>query len=149
MGVSWQWDYYDEVFEGWGFDCIELVFGVFGEYIWIGWEDFMLVVGLWVDYYNFFGVFVMFCFYFRYNFSEMVVLCVIVGCGQCIVNILIEQIGVMVFNWNFIIEGGDFNLFYGLEQEIVWNFGFNYVQEFIWGGWQALLSFDVYYICFQ
>lgn len=148
-GASWQWDHYDEVFEGRGFDRIESVPGVFGEYTWTGREDFTLVAGLRADYHNLFGAFVTPRLHLKYNFSETAVLRAIAGRGQRTANILIEQIGAMASNRNFIIEGGDSNLPYGLEQEIAWNFGLNYAREFIWGGRQALLSLDAYHTRFQ
>lgn len=148
-GASWQWDHYDEVFEGQVFDRIESVPGVFGEYTWTGQEDFTLVAGLRADYHNLFGAFVTPRLHLKYNFSETTVLRAIAGRGQRTANILIEQIGAMASNRAFIIEGNDADLPYGLDQEIAWNFGLNYAQEFIWGGRQALLSLDAYHTRFQ
>ena len=148
-GASWQWDHYDEVFEGQVFERIESVPGVFGEYTWTGQEDFTLVAGLRADYHNLFGAFVTPRLHLKYNFSETAVLRAIAGRGQRTANILIEQIGAMASNRVFIIEGNDADLPYGLNQEIAWNFGLNYAQEFIWGGRQALLSLDAYHTRFQ
>jgi outer membrane receptor for ferrienterochelin and colicin len=148
-GASWQWDHYDEFFEGQVFDRVESVPGVFGEYTWTGREDFTLVAGLRADYHNLFGAFVTPRLHLKYNFSETAVLRAIAGRGQRTANILIEQIGAMASNRAFIIEGDGSDRPYGLDQEIAWNFGLNYAQEFIWGGRQALLSLDAYHTRFQ
>ncbi|NRA48427.1 MAG: TonB-dependent receptor, partial [Phaeodactylibacter sp.] len=148
-GASWQWDRYEEVFEDQSFNRIESVPGVFGEYTWTGREDFTLVAGLRADYHNLFGAFVTPRLHVKYNFTETSVLRAIAGRGQRTANILIEQIGAMASNRAFIIEGDGSDNPYGLDQEIAWNFGLNFAQEFIWGGRQTLLCLDAYHTYFQ
>ncbi|NBC08760.1 MAG: TonB-dependent receptor [Bacteroidetes bacterium] len=149
MGASWQWDSYEEVFEAETFERVESVPGVFGEYTWKGVENFTAVAGLRADYHNLFGAFVTPRLHLKYKFSETAVLRGVAGRGQRTANILIEQIGAMASNRAFIIQGGDEGKPYGLDQEIAWNYGLNYAQEFTVAGRQALLSLDAYHTRFQ
>ncbi len=149
MGLSWQFDEFDEVFDGQGFTRTESVPGTFIEYSFGGHDRLTWVWGLRADHHNQFGVFVTPRFHLRYLLNDALVWRLSLGRGQRTANILLEQAGSMASSRQLIIHSDGGKKPYGLDAEVSWNFGTNFVQTIVLGPRSGTLSVDLYHTRFQ
>jgi outer membrane receptor protein involved in Fe transport len=85
----------------------------------------------------------------RYAFNDHAVLRWSGGRGQRTANILAENSGLMASSRQFIIEGNDPDLPYGLNPEVAWNFGLNFTHDFTIDYRDGFFSIDFYRTDFQ
>ncbi|NND34605.1 MAG: TonB-dependent receptor [Saprospiraceae bacterium] len=149
MGLSMQYDDFDETFQDASFDRSESVPGGFFEYTYGGHEKFSLVAGLRGDYHNAYGFFATPRLHLRYAFNDQVVWRASLGRGQRTANILAENNGLMAANRRFNINSETTGNPYGLDPEIAWNAGTNVVYTFQSHQRPGSISVDFYRTEFQ
>jgi len=120
-GMTYMYDDFSETFNETGYDRVESVPGVFGEYTYNYKEHFSLISGLRVDHNSEFGWFVSPRLHFRYEFDEDNVLRGSVGKGFRSANIFAENSPVMASSRTMTIEE-DF------RAEEAWNYGLNFTR---------------------
>lgn len=150
MGPSFQYDNYDELVGSTVYKRNEWVPGVFGEYTFLGSEQFTVLAGIRADYHNNFGLFITPRLNVRYAPNEKTVFRIAAGRGQRTASIFAENIGLFASNRIFELEGGDLNVTpYGLDAEVAWNVGFSATKEIEFSGKTLVLSADFNRIHFQ
>jgi len=148
-GLSFQYDNYKEVHNTINYDRKEVVPGAFLEYTFNHLDNFTTVAGIRVDHHNQFGTFVTPRLHMRYALSDHSVLRVSAGRGQRTAIIISENNGLLASSRQFIIEGQENNLPYGLKPEIAWNYGINFTHEFTLDYRDGFFSFDFYRTDFE
>jgi outer membrane receptor for ferrienterochelin and colicin len=148
-GFSFQYDDYRETLDSLAFDRKEIVPGAFFEYTYNHIDRLTLVAGLRIDHHNLYGPFFTPRLHFRYALNNRSVLRVSGGRGLRTANIISENSGILASSRQFVFEGQEDNLPYGLKPEIAWNFGINYTQEFTLGYRDGFFSFDFYRTGFE
>jgi len=125
------------------FSRIDTSLGGFFEYTYDNLDNFSLVAGGRVDTHNRLGVFVTPRLHLRYNPWENAVFRASAGRGKRAANIFAENQQLFASNRNFSIENGDGKL-YGLNAETAWNYGFSFIQKFIFLGKNTEFVLDFY-----
>ncbi len=148
-GLSLQYDDYKENLNTDLFDRREVVPGAFFEYTFNHLEKFTAVAGLRLDHHNLFGEFITPRLHLRYAMNDHTVLRVSGGRGQRTANILSENSGLMASARQFVIEGINPRLPYGLNPEVAWNYGVNFTHDFTIDYRDGFFSFDFYRTDFE
>ena len=149
MGASFQYDRYQEFLGDRRFERQESVPGVFFEYNFIPSEKFSLIAGLRGDYHNLFGAFVTPRLHLRFAPAENTVFRASGGRGQRTANIIADNSGILASARQIIIEADNPENPYGLEPEIAWNLGVNFIQKFELNYREGSFSLDLYRTSFQ
>ncbi|NND08826.1 MAG: TonB-dependent receptor [Saprospiraceae bacterium] len=149
MGLSWQYDDYDEILGSTEYDQIESVPGSFFEYTYGGHEKFSFVAGLRGDLHNQYGFFVTPRLHTRYAFNDSWVWRASIGRGLRTAKIISENNGILASQRTFEIFGNSGYGPYGLGPEIAWNIGTNLVYTFQNNQHPGTVSFDFYHTNFQ
>ncbi|MEZ4908558.1 MAG: carboxypeptidase-like regulatory domain-containing protein [Saprospiraceae bacterium] len=129
-GISVQLDDIDEDLSEYNNHTQEITPGIFTEYSFIPNEKITLVTGLRLDHSNYYGFFVTPRLNIKYAIQEKTVFRVAFGRGQRTSTLFSENIGLLSSSRKLIIEGDKTDVPYGLDPEVVWNFGINFLQEF-------------------
>jgi outer membrane receptor for ferrienterochelin and colicin len=148
-GLSFQYDNYIEVLNTINYDRKEVVPGAFLEYTFNHLDKLTTVAGIRIDHHNQFGTFVTPRLHMRYALSDHSVLRVSAGRGQRTAILISENNGLLASSRQFIIEGQENNLPYGLKPEIAWNLGINFTHEFTLDYREGFFSFDFYRTDFE
>lgn len=151
-GLNFTYDQYDE-FVGVpniyrNFDRIDNSVGAFFEYTYDNTTNFSLVAGGRIDNHNRLGTFITPRLHVRYNPWEKGVLRASAGRGKRSANIFAENQQLFASSRAFDIlnTGGKI---YGLDAEIAWNYGLNFMQGFTLFNRSADVSVDFYRTDFQ
>jgi len=149
LGTSLQYDDYREQLDDTPFDRIEWVPGIWGEYTYKYLDKVTLVAGIRADRHNIFGWFYTPRLHFRYAPFERTAFRLSAGRGQRTANIISENLGLLATSRQLVILGNDPEKPYGLDQEIAWNFGFNFTQEFRLDYRDGVFTVDLYRTQFE
>ena len=147
-GASFLYDAYQERLDARHFDRREIVPGAFVEYTYTYLTRFTAVAGLRADYHNLFGAFVTPRLHLRYAATEHTTLRASLGRGQRTASILAENQGLLASARQFVIQGEDPALPFGLQPEVAWNYGLNLTQNFRLDYREGSFTLDYYYTDF-
>jgi outer membrane receptor for ferrienterochelin and colicins len=146
-GVSFIHDAFDERLDSTTYRRTEQVPGAYFEYTWTNLERFSLVAGMRLDQHNIYGLFWSPRLHARYSINELNSIKLSAGKGYRTSNVIMENVGRLASNREWIIRSGNLPGF-GLEAEEAWNFGINYVSKFKLNYREATLSVDAYHTNF-
>ena len=122
--------------------------GAFFEYTYDNADNFSIILGGRADLHNRLGFFVTPRLHGRYNPWKDAVLRFSAGRGKRSANIFAENQAFLGSNRNFNILDTNGKI-YGLNPEIVWNYGFGFLQKFRLFGMQSDVAVDFYRTDFQ
>lgn len=144
-GFSLLADNMDERFDDFYFGRDEIVPGAFFEYTYKPKETFSVVAGIRSDYNSIFGWSVTPRLHSKYRFNkEKTVVRVSAGLGRRTANPLAQFQQVFVSNRRLIINGTDWSLPYGLQQESAFNSGISFSHEMRLGYMPTTVSLDYF-----
>lgn len=144
-GASYIWDSIAETYRGFRFKRAESVPGVFYEYTYVYMTKFNVVAGIRGDYHNYYGFFVTPRLHMRYAFNnEKSVVRVSGGRALRTANVLAENSAFMASSRDFILSPSNLRMPYGLDAEVAWNYGINYLQKFKLNYRDAQFVVDIY-----
>lgn len=130
------------------FSRIDNSVGAFFEYTYDNLDNLSVVAGIRVDNHNRLGTFVTPRLHIRYNPWKEAVLRLSAGRGKRAANIFAENQQLFASNRQFSILNNDGKL-YGLNPEIAWNYGLNFIQKFKIFGAESEIILDYYRTDFQ
>lgn len=152
-GVSYAYDYYDELVLSENFERTENSIGAFVEYNFDNLDNLNLTAGLRIDNHNLLGTFVTPRLHMRYTPWAKSALRVSFGRGKRSASIFAENQNIFATSRTLMINGaelmGDAKGAYGLEPEIAWNYGVSFLQGFNLFGNKADVTLDYYRTDFQ
>ncbi len=144
VGVSFQYDKYNEKLNERNLSRTDALSGAFAEYTFNrpvlgeGYNDITLIAGLRGDVHQKFGAFVSPRLNFKYNFNENTVIRLAAGRGVRIANPISENIAFLATNRAIVIAEN-------LKPESAWNVGINFVKTLkLQGEREARWSIDAY-----
>jgi outer membrane receptor for ferrienterochelin and colicin len=137
LGLSWQFDEYNESYELDKLDRIDRIPGIFTEYSLSGLYGLTIVGGLRADFHNLFGTFFTPRMHIRYELDPTTIIRLSGGKGYHISNILAENTGIMASSRDFVIEEK-------LNPEEAWNYGLNISKDFYIGDISFTLNAEYY-----
>lgn len=143
------YDRYDERLDSLNFNREEIVPGAFFEYTLNLFDRFGLVAGMRGDYHNYYGLFFTPRLHVRYEIVEGSVLRFSGGRGQRTANVIAENLSLLATSRRWNIQGDPSIQGFGLRQEIGWNVGTNFTQEFRVNYKPASFSVDLYHTEFE
>ncbi|HXB42379.1 MAG TPA: carboxypeptidase-like regulatory domain-containing protein [Bacteroidia bacterium] len=144
-GASYLWDNVSETYKLYNFSRIESVPGVFGEYAYSYLTSFNAVAGLRADYHNYYGLFFTPRLHLRYAFKDNnTIIRASAGRALKTANVFAENSALMASSRDFIIIPSNFNMPYGLDPEIAWNYGLNFLHKFKLNYREAQIALDAY-----
>ena len=149
LGTSFQYDRFEEKLDSLNFDREEMVPGVFGEYAFSPNDYFDVVAGLRADYHNNFGLFFTPRLHVRFAIAENSVLRFSGGRGQRTASIIAENNSVLASSREVNIISGNTTKPYGLDEEIAWNYGANFTQNFRLDYREGYFTVDIYQTRFK
>ncbi len=150
-GLNFTYDDYNEfvaVNFAQDFSRIDNSVGAFFEYTYDNLDNLSVVAGIRVDNHNRLGTFVTPRLHIRYNPWKDAVLRLSAGRGKRAANIFAENQQLFASNRQFSILNNDGKL-YGLNPEIAWNYGLNFIQKFKLFGTDSEIILDYYRTDFQ
>jgi hypothetical protein len=147
-GLSFQWDKINEDVVAQSFLRKESVPGAFFEYSYQPDERISLVIGLRGDVHNNYDAFITPRLHFRYAPNESTVFRVSGGRGQRTASIFAEHIGAFATSRQITIDASNLNTPYGLDAEVSWTVGFNFVKDITIATRSLLFQFDLYHTNF-
>lgn len=150
-GLNFNYDDYNEfvaVNFAQDFSRIDNSVGAFFEYTYDNLDNLSVVAGIRVDNHNRLGTFVTPRLHIRYNPWKDAVLRLSAGRGKRAANIFAENQQIFASNRQFSILNNDGKL-YGLNPEIAWNYGLNFIQKFKLFGADSEIILDYYRTDFQ
>lgn len=144
-GASLLQDNVIESYKLYKFSRLESVPGIFGEYTYTYLTKFNAVAGLRADYHNYYGLFFTPRLHMRYAINNgNTVFRVSGGRALRTANILAENSAFMASSREFVIAPSNFFMPYGLNPEIAWNYGINFLHKFKLNYRNAQFIIDVY-----
>ena len=143
-GASFMWDHVVEKYKLFDFNRTETVPGIFGEYTYSYLTRFNMVAGLRGDYHNYYGLFFTPRLHIRYAINENTVVRLSGGRALKTANIFAENAALMASAREFVITPSNFAMPYGLNPEIAWNYGINFLRKFKLNYRDAQFVLDVY-----
>ena len=127
----------------------ELTPGVFAEYSFIPNPKFTMVAGMRLDHSNYYGFFVTPRLNLKYSITDRTVFRAAIGRGQRTATLFTENIGLLSSSRKIILNQVNDNKPYGLDAEVVWNFGANFLQEFKLFNRSLVFTMDYYRSLFE
>lgn len=142
-GLSYTYDYYDELVNATTYTRKEESFGTFFEYAYDNMDDLNITAGLRIDFHNLFGTFLTPRLHARYTPWEKSAFRASVGRGKRSANIFTENQSMFSTSRsiNILADGGEI---YGLNPEIAWNYGISFLQGFTIFERKADIAVDFY-----
>lgn len=131
------------------FNRNEQIPGVYAEYSYNNVENWTIVGGMRIDHHNNYGWMWTPRLNVRYLISPSAVIRAAAGKGYRTANIFTEQIGLFASNRIWYLENQNNDFPYGFNQEVAWNVGLNYTQDFLIGGKSLIFSADAFYTWFE
>ncbi|SHI66858.1 TonB-dependent receptor [Flavobacterium haoranii] len=150
-GLNFTYDDYNEfvaVNFAQDFSRIDNSVGAFFEFTYDNLDNLSVVAGIRLDNHNRLGTFVTPRLHIRYNPWKDAVLRLSAGRGKRAANIFAENQQLFASNRQFSILNNDGKL-YGLNPEIAWNYGLNFIQKFKIFGAESEIILDYYRTDFQ
>ncbi|HEX7414839.1 MAG TPA: TonB-dependent receptor [Bacteroidia bacterium] len=147
-GASYLLDNVSETYKLYDFKRVESVPGVFGEYTYSYLTRFNVVTGLRADYHNYYGLFFTPRLHLRYAFTDNTVIRASGGRALRTANVLAENTSFMASSRDFVVIPSNLNMPYGLNPEIAWNYGINFMHKFKLNYRDAQFLIDVYHTDF-
>jgi outer membrane receptor for ferrienterochelin and colicin len=148
-GISFVSDNIDEDVLEQNYIRSEKIPGIFTEYSYNNVENWTVVGGMRIDHHNSYGIMWTPRLNVRYLISPSAVIRAAAGKGYRTANLFTEQIGLFASNRAWFIESQDSELPYGLKQEVAWNVGLNYTQDFFINGKSLIFSADAFHTWFE
>ncbi|MFT3903099.1 MAG: TonB-dependent receptor [Niabella sp.] len=148
-GISFSNEQYDETFNAAKYKRTESVPGAFFEYTYTAPEKFSAIIGLREDYHNEFGFVTTPRINLKYDFTPSTNLRLSAGSGFRMANIFAENAGVFVSARQYEILNPSNHYGYGLEPEKAWNFGANFIHNFILNNRKGSVALDAYHTKFK
>ncbi len=147
-GISFTYDYYDELVETTDYKRNDHSVGGFFEYAFDNLDKFTMTAGLRVDQHNRLGFFITPRLHMRYTPWEKAALRASIGRGKRSANIFAENQNLFASSRQInILDAGGPN--YGLDPEVAWNYGFSYLQGFNLFERKADITLDFYRTSFE
>lgn len=143
-GLSFLYDHYDEQIDTMKYKRTESVPGIFSEYTFSHKQRLTLIAGVRLDYNSLFGWIFTPRFHGKYNFTENTTVRLAAGRGQRTANIFAENMAYFASARQRVINGSGNEKAYGLDPEIAWNYGINFLHEFKLNRRNGSLSLDYY-----
>jgi outer membrane receptor for ferrienterochelin and colicins len=143
-GASYLLDNVSETYKLYDFKRMESVPGVFGEYTYSYLTRFNVVAGLRADYHNYYGLFATPRLHLRYAFTDNTVIRASGGKALRTANVFVENSSFMASSRDFVIIPSNNSMPYGLNPEIAWNYGINFMHKFKLNYRDAQFLIDVY-----
>jgi outer membrane receptor for ferrienterochelin and colicin len=142
-GISYTFDYYDELVNTIVYERKETSVGGFFEYNYDNLDRLNLTAGIRVDTDNYLGLFITPRLHIRYTLWEKGVLRASVGRGKRAANIFAENQKMFSTSRqiNILSSGGKL---YGLNPEIAWNYGVSFLQGFNLFNREGDIAIDFY-----
>ncbi|MFH1049662.1 MAG: carboxypeptidase-like regulatory domain-containing protein [bacterium] len=137
LGLSWQFDDYNENFKSNSMNRIDRISGLFTEYTISGFHRLTIVGGARVDFHNLYGTFFTPRVHIKYELNPTTIFRMSGGKGYHIANILAENTGVMASSRELVVEEK-------LNPEEAWNYGINMSTDFYIGDMIFTLNADYY-----
>lgn len=147
-GLSFTYDFYDEVVNTQNFKRTENSVGGFVEYAYDNLDKLTMTAGLRFDQHNRFGFFVTPRLHVRYTPWEKSAFRASIGRGKRAANIFAENQSLFSSSRQIIINDSGGKI-YGLDPEIAWNFGVSYLQGFNLFNRLADITLDFYRTQFE
>ncbi len=147
-GVSFTYDYFDELVETTDFVRTDNSVGGFFEYDFDNLDKFTMTAGIRADIHNRLGFFITPRLHMRYTPWEKSALRASIGRGKRSANIFAENQNLFASSReiNILNTGGQI---YGLDPEIAWNYGVSFLQGFNLFGRKADITLDYYRTTFE
>src|SRR6185312_770679 len=142
--ASYLLDNVSETYGLYDFKRMESVPGVFGEYTYSYLTKFNIVAGIRADYHNYYGLFATPRLHLRYAFTDNTVIRASGGRALRTANLFAENSSFMASSRDFVIIPSNNNMPYGLNPEIAWNYGINFMHKFKLNYRDAQFLIDVY-----
>ena len=142
-GISYTYDFYDELVNDSDFKRNENSVGAFFEYSFDNLEKLNLTAGIRVDEHNLLGFFVTPRVHVRYSPWEKSAFRASFGRGKRSANIFAENQNIFATSRQINILNTNGNI-YGLDPEIAWNYGVSFLQGFNLFGKKADITLDYY-----
>ncbi|MDX2063421.1 MAG: TonB-dependent receptor [Bacteroidia bacterium] len=142
LGLAYQYDRYQEAYNGLDVGRTESVPGAYGEYTYQPTERFSAVVGLRADLHNAFGAFATPRLNLRYQPWATTTLRLAAGRGYRTANVFAENSPTLTSNRAVVLSEA-------LRPEVGWNLGGSLVQQFTLGLREGSLVLDYYYTAFE
>lgn len=143
-GLSFNNENYSEQYKGQQFSRNEIVPGAFFEYTYTYPEKFTAIVGLRADHHNLYGVVTTPRVHLKYDFDTQTNLRLSAGSGFRVANILAENAGVFASARQLEILHPTNSFGYGLDPEKAWNFGLNFIHNFMLNSRKGSIALDAY-----
>ena len=117
-------------------------------------EKLGLIAGLRADYSNVYGAFVTPRLHLRYNITNESILKLMAGSGRRTPSLIMENVGLLASSRNWLLHPNSQNNTnennpFGLEQEVSWNLGGAFLQEFELFYREGSFHADFYHTFFQ
>ncbi len=148
VGISGQYDKYNENLDSLEFDRLEMTPGVFFENTWKPSEKFVLVTGVRGDYHNLYGALFSPRVHARYSFTNQQAFKIAAGVGHRSPVIIMDNIGLLASNRTFNFPTNYRKNAYGLDIETAVNLGASYTNKFKLSYRPAMVSVDFYHTKF-
>lgn len=131
------------------FDRTEKVPGAFFEYDYDNHKNFQLIAGARVDYHNLFGLLFTPRIHTRFLLTETTTLRASAGKGMRLANLITENTGALVSARQFVFTGAQREQAYGFNQDVAWNYGLNFSQDFTLDYRPGSIAVDYFYTDFK
>ncbi len=148
-GLSYQYDKIEETIYNGFYERNESVPGAYFEYSFTNEGKFALLGGIRADHHTNYGLFASPRLHAKYNFAELSILKLTAGRGLRTAGIFSENIGIFSTARNIIVHGDGSDSPYGLDAEVAWNYGINFIQAFIVDERELTFSLDLYRTDFE
>ncbi|MGJ7033745.1 TonB-dependent receptor domain-containing protein [Niabella hirudinis] len=148
-GLSFSNENYSETLNGNLFKRNEIVPGAFFEYTYTASDKLTAIAGLRLDHHNQFGFITSPRLHLKYDFSPKTNLRLSGGSGFRISNIFAENVGVFVSARRYEILNPTSAYGYGLDPEKAWNYGLNFIHNFMLGSRKGSIALDAYQTRFR
>ncbi len=148
-GLSFSNEQYNETFNMALYKRTESVPGAFFEYTYTAPEKFSAILGIREDYHNEFGWITTPRVNLKYDFTPKTNLRLSAGSGFRMANIFAENAGVFVSARQYEILNPSNSYGYGLKPEKAWNFGVNFIHNFLLNDHKGSIALDAYHTKFN
>ncbi|UEG48663.1 TonB-dependent receptor [Ferruginibacter lapsinanis] len=147
-GLSFVNDVFNEKYNATNFKRRETVPGTFFEYTYTPGKKFTAVAGVRLDYHNEYKWIATPRLHLKYDFSPKTNLRFSVGSGFRTANVFAENAGLFASSRVYTILNPSTAYGYGLDPERSWNYGVNFVRNFILNSRSGSFSIDAYHTSF-
>lgn len=148
-GLSFANDHFNENYNARNFKRKEVVPGSFFEYTHTASKKFTAIAGFRLDYHNEYGLISTPRLHLKYDFDPKTNLRFSAGYGLRTANIFAENAGLFASSRKYNINNPSSSYGYGLDAEMAWNYGGNFIHNFKHNGRAGSISVDAYRTVFN